>query len=334
MKNLVYLMLTLVFFLSCKNTHHAENSSESSSSSTDSIHNRQTYAEISIRKGGSWKDQKYLGGEFENVVEVQLPKNHTDHSGFLRYEGPGWENQKVAYRLYLDWRNAIDIFGKKVDTLVLPYVGQDGFSSYHENAGWGQDILKAGESLGIGGFGRFVDNKVVHFSSVEKTIAKIKNTDNQSSVHIEYKDWKTGNSTIDLEAILTIFPSDLYTKVELEPSEQLNGLTTGIVKKENIPLLQNDTLSSEWGYIATYGPHTLVNPTDKLGMAVFYKKDQLDTIINGQYNHLVVFKPTTKKITYYFLGAWEQQKNGLTTKEEFEEYLRSTLLKLESKNKQ
>ena len=331
MKNLIYLILPLVFFLSCKNTNHSENSSDKASSSTNPIHNRQTYAEISIRKGGSWKGQKYLGGEFKNVREVELPKNHTDHSGFLRYEGPGWENQHVAYRLYLDWRNAIDIFGKKVDTLVLPYVGQDGFSSYHENAGWGQDILKAGESLGIGGFGRFVDEKVAHFSSVEKTTAKVENTENQSSVHIVYQNWKTGNRTIDLKAILTIFPSNLYTKVELEPSEPLNGLTTGIVKKENIPLLQNDTLSSHWGYIATYGSQTLVNPMDKLGMAIFYKKSQLDKVINDQHNHLIVFKPTIKHITYYFLGAWGQQKNGLTTKEEFEDYLRSTLLELESK---
>lgn len=331
MKNLFFLILILASFISCKNENHSEDPITQAPPSKDPIHNRQTYAEISVRKGGSWKEKKYLGGEFKNVTEIELPKNHTDHSGFIRYEGPGWENQNVAYRLYLDWRNAIDIFGKKVDTLVLPFVGQDGFSSYHENAEWGQDILKAGKSLGIGGFGRFVNDTVAHFSSVEKTLAKVENTNDQSSVHINYKNWKTGNRTIDLKAILTIFPSDIYTKVELEPSEKINGLTTGIVKNQKIPLLQNDTLNSEWGYIATYGAQTLVNNTDKLGMAIFYKKSQLDKVINGENDHLVVFKPPTKNITYYFLGAWEQQKNGLTTKEEFEEYLKRTLSNLDPK---
>ena len=84
-----------------------------------------TYAEISIKEGGEWNGRKYVGGDsFKNVQELQVPKNHTDHSFFIRYEGPGWENNQVGYRLYLDWRNAIDIYGKKVDSLVLPYVAK------------------------------------------------------------------------------------------------------------------------------------------------------------------------------------------------------------------
>nr|HMQ43659.1 DUF4861 domain-containing protein [Mariniflexile sp.] len=37
----------------------------------------------------------------------------------------------------------------------------------------------------------------------------------------------------------------------------------------------------------------------------------------GTDDHLVVFKPTTKTLTYYFLGAWEQEPNGIKTKEAF-----------------
>jgi len=69
-----------------------------------------TYAEISIKEGGEWQGREYEGGEFKNVDTLTVPENHTDHSWFIRYEGPGWENKQVGYRLYLDWRNAIDIF--------------------------------------------------------------------------------------------------------------------------------------------------------------------------------------------------------------------------------
>ncbi|MCG9971175.1 DUF4861 family protein [Christiangramia crocea] len=332
MKNLFFLILTIGFVVSCKNENDSKKSTKLPTEPfKDTISNSQTYAEISVRKGGSWKENNYIGGKYENVKELEVPKNHTDHSGFIKYEGPGWENQNVAYRLYLDWRNAIDIFGKRVDTLVLPFVGQDDFGSYHEDAEWGLDILKAGKSLGIGGFGRFMNDTVAHFRNVENTTATINNLESSSSVDIFYEAWTTGNETIDLEAKLSIFPEGLYTKVELFPSKEIEGLATGIVK--HVPeLIKKQSDNSKWAYIATFGAQTLVNDTDKLGMAVFYNTEQLDKIVNGENDHLVIFKPTTEKITYYFLGAWEQQKNGIATKKEFNKYLIKTLKYLESNN--
>lgn len=93
-----------------------------------------SYAELSVKEGGKWEGNQYIGGTFKNVQELTLPEAHTDHSSYIRYEGIGLENNQVGYRLYLDWRNATDIFGKKVTGLVLPEVGQDGFESYHHDA--------------------------------------------------------------------------------------------------------------------------------------------------------------------------------------------------------
>ena len=269
-------------------------------------------------------------GEFENVESLDVPKEHTDHSWFIRYEGPGWENKQVGYRLYLDWRNAIDIFGKKVDTMVLAEVGQDGFDSYHENAEWGQDILKAGKSMGIGGYGRFMNDTVAHFRNVENTKARVNNSAESSTVEIDYTGWNTGNDTIDLKSKLSIFPTGRYTKAELTPSAEIEGLTTGIVKLNDLDLKKNE--GAKWAYIATYGAQTLVSDTDKLGMAVFYKKAEVAEQLEGEHDHLVVFKPTTNAITYYFLGAWEQEKEGITTQEDFVLNLDELLNTLETEN--
>jgi hypothetical protein len=296
--------------------------------------NLKTYAEISIALEGKWVDgprghKEYAGGtSFKNVNSLVVPKEHTDHTWFIRYEGPGWENKQIAYRLYLDWRNAIDIFGKKVDTLVLPYVGQDGFDSYHDPAPWGMDILKAGKSMGIGGYGRLVNDTVAHFRKVKNTTAKIENTKTNSSVYITYEGWNTGDATIDLKSKLTIFQQDRYTKVELSPSEEITGITTGIVKFKNIPLVNKK--GSKWAYIATYGTQTLAGDTDKLGMAVFYKLDDVTLLKEGPHDHLVVFKPSTKTVTYYFLGAWDQEPNGIKTKDAFIADLNLKLEKLET----
>ncbi|GAO44790.1 DUF4861 domain-containing protein [Flavihumibacter petaseus] len=65
-------------------------------------------------------------------------------------EGPAWENDKVAFRLYFDTRNGKDIFGKTAPALVMDTVGANLNASYHQLAPWGMDILHAGNSLGAG----------------------------------------------------------------------------------------------------------------------------------------------------------------------------------------
>ena len=321
----------LATFTMCKNQ---QNKSQDYAATPEVEKVPATYAEISVKEGGSWSTEtrEYQGGEFVNVDELDLPEEHTDHSWYIRYEGPGWENKQIAYRLYLDWRNAIDIFGKKVDTLVLPYVGQDGFDSYHNNAPWGQDILKAGKSLGIGGYGRMLGDTIAHFDEVEKTLVKVDNADAKSSVTIDYKGWKTGDVTTDLKSVISIFPEDRYLKAELTPSAEFSGLATGIVKFEDVPLMEATSENGDWAYIATYGTQTLAGENDKLGMAIFYKPGQAQ-VVEGPYDHLVVFKPSTETQTYYILSAWEQEQNGIKTQEAFVKDITDKLAKLDAQGK-
>ncbi len=328
MKKIAVLSIVLLSLFSCK-----EKKSDTNNTAEVKPVNK-SYAEISIAEGGKWIDgskghKEYIDGTFKNVESVQVPEEHTDHSWFIRYEGPGWESNKIGYRLYLDWRNAIDIFGKKVDSLVLPYVGQKGFDSYHNSAPWGQDILKAGKSMGIGGYGRIVADTVVHFQKVKNTFASIENSENSSSVNIEYTGWKSGNESIDLTTKLSIFPEVRFTKAELTPSKEITGLCTGIVD-HNVAFHKKE--GEKWAYIATYGKQTLTSPPDNLGMALFYKLDEVAEQKKGDYEHLVIFKPSNKTLTYYFLGAWEQEKNGIKTEKTFIADLNSKLESLDQTN--
>ncbi|UAY55880.1 DUF4861 domain-containing protein [Arachidicoccus terrestris] len=92
----------------------------------------------------------------ESRPSVQMPDQNppTDFSKkalppYLT-EGPGWENDKVAFRLYFDTRNNKDIYGKRVAGMVMDSVGANPGNSYHHLADWGMDILKVGSSLGAG----------------------------------------------------------------------------------------------------------------------------------------------------------------------------------------
>ena len=64
-------------------------------------------------------------------------------------------------------------------------------------------------------------------------------------------------------------------------------------------------------------------------MAIFYKTEDAE-VVDGPHDHLVVFKPSTETQTYYILSAWDQEQNGIKSKEAFEKDLAEKLAKLDN----
>lgn len=292
-----------------------------------------TQAMISVKKGGEWiwvtkssgkQQYEYRGGTWEDVKELKVPKQHTDHSFDIRIEGPGWESDKIGYRFYLDWRNAIDLFGKKVDTLVLQNVGLDGFDSYHEMAGWGVDILDVGNSLGVGSMGHWAVNRA---NRVEKTDSLFSRVDCsgtlESQITTIYSGWETDEGKTGLTSRLSIRAGSYLTKNELELSKPLNNICTGIVKFPDTTVLKSDNAGGPWAYLATFGKQTIQG--DDLGMAVFYNQGDLIELADDSLNHVVILKPKDNKLTYYFGAVWEQDSSHIKTVAEFDNFLKSQL---------
>ena len=329
MKSLkIVAILLLISFVGCKNQEKKSTTETVVIEETETL---KTYAELSIKEGGHWEGREYIDGTFKNVTELKVPAEHTDHSWFIRYEGPGWESSKIGYRMYLDWRNAIDIFGKVTDTMVLSKIGLDGFDSYHEKQSWGQDILKAGKGLGIGSIGRFVNKEVLHFIKVDSTFAKVENEIGKSTVITDYYGWNTANEAIDLHQVLSITPDVRYSKHSITPSKEIEGICTGIVK-HGVNYFTKESENKKWGYIATYGIQTLAEVPDNLGMAIFYEVETVKEVTEWEHDHLLLFKPTTNEISFYFLGAWEQEKDGIKSEADFLTYLDGLLNELNTNN--
>ena len=82
-----------------------------------------------------------------NLTSVTMPvKNpQTDFSKqklpMYLTEGPAWENDKVAFRLYFDVRNNKDIYGKTTSRMMMDTVGANTKMSYHLLSEWGMDVL-------------------------------------------------------------------------------------------------------------------------------------------------------------------------------------------------
>jgi unsaturated rhamnogalacturonyl hydrolase len=288
-----------------------------------------TQAEISHKVGGEWRPRKdkpelkeYVGGTFKNVDKLRAPAEHTDHSKFIRYEGPGIESDLVAYRVYLDWRNGFDIFGKKVTTPVLQGIGQDGFESYHHMAPWGMDILKVGQSLGAGGFGFWKNKKVELVSDVQSWEATIVENGNlYSAFRIDYGGWKVDGKKVDVSATFSMTGGSRLVRTRIELSEELPNLAVGLVKHEGVEAVQGstDVTGRAYTYTGSHGKQSLNG--DQLGMAVLMQQGTRQSQETDKSNFATVVEPEGKKAEYFFVAAWEGEPGAPKNKADFVQYL-------------
>ena len=288
---------------------------------------KRTQAELSHKVGGMFENRKYIGGEFKNIDSLRVPDEHTDHSYFIRYEGPGWESDKVGYRFYLDWRNGVDVFGKTTNEMALQQVGLDGFDSYHEMQPWGMDILKVGKALGVGSLALFHKGEAVRVAETDSIISRITaNGPVYSSVTTDYYGWKVAGQTLNLQSVLGIHAGSRLTHQHVEVDGNPANISTGLTKDPSAKKHTSKGNGEQWGYLATWGQQSLNK--DNVGLAVLFNTKDLLEFTEDQHSHVVKLKPTSGKLDYYFLAAWELEKEGIKTEEQFMEYLNKTAREL------
>jgi hypothetical protein len=289
-------------------------------SSIERNYPRRAQAELSHRTGGAWQNREYIGGDFKNVDYLRVPPEHKDHSWFIRYEGPGWESDKVGYRFYLDQRNATDVFGKKTSDMVLQQVGLDGFDSYHNPQPWGMDVMKVGKSLGVGSIGSFVDGSAIRVEKTDSVDCRI--TENgavYASIVTRYFGWQVGSKKHDVLSRLSIHGGTRLTHGILDTSNDPANMATGIVKDNAAKLFTSRGDHQHWAYLATYGKQSLNN--DNLGLAVFFRPGDVIDFTEDKFSHVVTLRPENGRLHYYFSGAWEGEPGGILDEGAFLEYL-------------
>ncbi len=290
-----------------------------------------TYAELAVKVDYTKEDGVYKGGRFENVSEFRVPDDHKDHNNLFKYEGPGWESEKVGYRFYLDWRNATDIFGKKVNELVLHKVGLKDVTgaadSYHQMADWGMDILKVGSTLGIGSIATWHDDKINMISKTDSVHWKLLcNGPLLSEFQTTYYGWEVGDKKRDLYARTSIAAGSRLTKIHLLIDGDIDNIVTGFARHDAVPEMIKSDDDGGWQYISSYGKQSLSD--DDLGIAVIYNNDYTQSLENNDDNHFVVIETGSNSVEYYFAAVWEKEYEPVKGRLEFIEYLQQTEIAL------
>lgn len=280
---------------------------------------RTVQAVLNVQDGGTLKDDLVRGGVFHLRQEYAVPPEHTGHDGLIAFEGIGWENDKVAYRLYLDARNVVDIYGKTVTRPILDSIGQNS-GDYHTMNDWGQDILQVDQSLGMGGLGLVKDGKAVQIGPA-KIVALADNGLNSAAAEVSLSDIDGGPS--NLLAQYRISSGSPLTEVDARFDENATGkpqpVAAGLVHHQDMTVLRKAT--GDWRYIATWGRQSLAG--DDLGLALFYRAGTTaEPVDDGQTIYVAFNNPTA--IRYYFGATWVRDGSGVRSQADFEHWLAAT----------
>jgi hypothetical protein len=278
---------------------------------------KRTYAELSHKIGGHFEGQEYIGGfSWVKPNYLRVPDNFKDHAYYIKYEGPGWESDKVAFRFYLDQRNAIDVFGKKTPGIVLPFIGVDDYESYHHMADWGMDNMKVGSALGIGSIAVWDGKKAVRIEKTDSVICYIPSDGKiRSQVMTTYYGWDANGTKCNLKSLISIDAGSRASHMELLMDKEIENLATGINKDKAAEFFTQIDENEEWSYIASFGKQSLND--DNMGLAVFVRTKQIKKVTEDDKNHLILLKPENGSVDYYFMPTWELDWEPVVTKNDF-----------------
>ncbi|MDF7774937.1 DUF4861 family protein [Sphingomonas sp. AOB5] len=266
-------------------------------------------------------------GSYKLVERIDVPADHKIHDGLIAFEGPGWESDRVAYRLYLDERNVPDIYGKKLPAPILPRIGM-GKDDYHTMADWGMDLFQVNKTLGMGGIGVMREGKVTQLGPSTIRAQVFNKTDRASVAVINDGFSGNGGRPARLMTNYSIRPGSRVTEVMAMVLKDAPPMVAGLTVHPGVEKLASN--GPGWRYIATWGKQSLAG--DELGIALFYPAANVAETGENSGTYFVRFC-NALLIRYAFAAAWVQEPGAPKDIASFRTWLEATAAELGENDK-
>lgn len=222
----------------------------------------------------------------------------------LHHHGPAFESELVAFRVYFDERQTVDIYGKRKQQLEIEQT-QFYPTPEHLANGFGDDILWAGTTCALGTFRGYTDNKPSYIQPVDsRTESILAYGPLRTVVEIHDEDWQYNNQTLDLTLRYILYGGhrDAEVAVKICSDEPINStFCTGLIKLDNC-----QTYSDHKGTAAVWGDNWPAGRKDTVGR----KKEVLGMAVKIPQRN-VVGEPENEENMIYLLG----EKARILTKE-------------------
>ena len=269
-------------------------------------------------------------GTKENPRHVPMTRISADEDNMyhrLHHHGPAFESEKIAYRIYFDRKQTVDIYGKKHQGLELAETRW--YPTDEQLArGMGDDIIRVFGSVGVGTLKGWDDIKgqAVHIEPVEKREARIVASGPvRTVVDMEVEGWLFQGRKIGLHARYILYAGHRDVQVENRLHGDLHNLVfcTGVMKmKEHVSHIDGRGVAAVWGMDYPVDD-TVKFAKQTAGLAVAIAPEYIKEQRDDKLNYLYLLLPDANdEIKYTFTAAAEKEDFGYKTAEGFFGYVR------------
>ncbi len=216
-----------------------------------------------------------------------------DMYNLVGHHGPAVENEWVAYRFFFNKTTSIDVYSKTKPGLELRK-----FKWYptaeQQDAGWGVDMYRVGQTVGLGGVQLWDGEKLVLPDPVTSRIARVKHEKDKSWMEMISNGIPYKGDTINLKVRVTVFPGRRDALVE---AEELNGKKVQFATGINYH--KGNKVVSKKNFIIVWGVHpedVAQHPVD-IGAAIIFDRHDFAKRIDDGKQILLISKPVNKLTT-------------------------------------
>ena len=293
-----------------------------SSEKIDQAYTPRVYAEMLV----SDKKDKHVP-----VHSVSIPGTSNIYNQ-MHHHGPAFESELVAYRIYFDHKQTVDIYGKFNKGFEIE---ESQFYPTDEQLarGFGDDVLRVSGSCGVGGFKGWDGKKAIHINPVDtRTMRILAYGPVRTISELEVNGWQYQGKEIDMKTRYTLYGGHRDLEAEIIFDEPLDNemFATGVQDVKG-----SVSYSDGKGLIGCWGTDWPVNDTVKyaketVGLATYIPQKYVVKEAKDKPNYLyLVSNNGGQSIKYYTTFTSMKETFGYKTSDAWFDHIRSWRNELE-----
>lgn len=247
----------------------------------------------------------------------------------LHHHGVAFENEMVAYRIYFDHRQTIDIYGKYNKGLELEQT-QFYPDEKQKKQGFGDDVLWVGSTFGLGALRGWDGKQPTMLTDVEKRSQRIISQGPLRTI-IEVKDmeWRPqpDQEPIDMTILYILYAGkrECHVKATFNKNIDSYKFSTGIINVKN-----SEEFSDKDGVRGCWGTDWTVSEKDSaghkretVGLGIYIpKKYIISEEPANKDNYAFIIGSKTNEICYKITFCSDNEKFGYHKANEWFDYLK------------
>lgn len=266
--------------------------------------------------------------------------NGTNPYRMLHHHGPAFENELVAYRIYFDHRQTVDIYGKYRQGLELR---QTQFYPDKEQkaAGFGDDILWVGNTFGLGTLRGWDGEKPLMLEDVNhRTLRILSRGPLRTVVEVIDEGWKPNKASADNERITmhTLYilyagRRDAQVNIRFDRPAVGRQFATGVINvKNSVEFSDHQGLRGCWGTDWPVSAKDSVgHKRETVGLGICIPRHHVaEELPANNDNYPFVVTTANERLNYHITFGSDNETFGYHSSEQWFDYLKAWKRELES----